>query len=209
MNKKLTAVTVFIILLLALFCFSKANSSIPIRRNSGIVNLKLQEAFFIELVTNEVAHILESPKIAHKALGRYRQKRYIRTHDIRDIVRFTYTAAIYNPAWGDRQTTTFKLLSSWYGESGFDKYAKNTNNNGTADRGICQINSIHTGSYNKFCIDWGLTEKTLQADILYAANLNQEHAWNYTFNNPKRKDQRFYYKTLCKRVRNNLKSVTY
>lgn len=62
---------------------------------------------------------------------------------LRRVVEACYAAAPQNPAWGDREQVTLKLLGAYYHESGFNRREVNRNKNRTVDYGLAQVNSIH------------------------------------------------------------------
>ena len=171
---------------------------------------KYKDEIFIDVTTISVCKTLENWRLGNNGNGRKPYGLYLKTSYIRNVVAWTYEAAPLNPAFGDRKTTTIKLLAAFYGESGFHPTIKNTglNKNGTFDVGLTQRNSIHAKPFRRFCLKRNLDTKKIRYEMLYAAYINQILKWNYKYEG-NRKDLNFFYYQLRKDVAEGMKRRGY
>ena len=134
---------------------------------------------------------------------RHHSKIFLTTKFLRGVVQDCLEAAELNPSAGNANEAGIKLISSSFGESGFDPNAvrvEKDNPGGGVDRGLLQINSIHLGkNWDNFCINMGVKPSANliwnpRMNIFYAATINESlaksHCKTYRFNHPKRQDQK-------------------
>jgi hypothetical protein len=145
---------------------------------------------------------------------RHRSKIFLTTKFLRGVVQDCMEAADFNPSAGSPIRAGIKLISSVFGESGFDPDAvriEKDNPGGGIDRGILQINSIHMGApWDNFCINMGVKPNpnliwNPRMNIFFAALINESlarcHCKTYRYNHPKRKDQKRLYVLLQEAIK--------